>query len=217
MDRTAGNKDQQPLARKAGLYPARRARVSGSLALTIAGAAIGLLSLQPRIPALIWNDTESVPTGLYHIETANPVRGDLVVIRPDAGLSHLLETQGSLKPGRLLLKPLAARAGDLTCRLGGRLTVNGAPVAEALTHTSKGAPLPAWSGCHRLSASEILIVSQHPASFDSRYFGVIDAGQVIGVARPLLTLAPAQPTPIVQRDARTEQRPSDPQFDRSGG
>jgi type IV secretory pathway protease TraF len=44
--------------------------------------------------------------------------------------------------------------------------------------------MPWWEGCRRLGRGEIFLLSRRgPASFDSRYFGIIGAGLVVGEAR----------------------------------
>jgi type IV secretory pathway protease TraF len=49
-----------------------------------------------------------------------------------------------------------------------------------------GRPLSSWGQCRRLADDELFLLSvTNPASFDSRYFGPINASAVIGLARPL--------------------------------
>lgn len=165
----------------------RRRRGGAFLALTITGASLGLLSLQTRAPALVWNFTESVPTGLYSISDAKPAKGDFVALVPAGAARALLGAYGVLPAGRVLLKRLSAVEGDTVCRSGVSITINGAEAATARLVTPEGHALPAWGGCRVLGAGEILVLAPHPLSFDGRYFGPIDAGQVIGVATPLLT------------------------------
>lgn len=162
----------------------RRVRLLG---LTAAGGLLGLLTLLPQAPRLVWNFTDSVPLGLYLVVDARAHTGDLVVIVPPSSVAALLADTGALARGRVLLKPLAAQAGDLVCRTSGVVSVNGAPRASARETLRTGRRLPTWSGCRRLSADEILVLSDHPSSFDGRYFGPIDRRCVLGVARPLAT------------------------------
>jgi type IV secretory pathway protease TraF len=48
-----------------------------------------------------------------------------------------------------------------------------------------GRTLPAWSGCFRLAANDIFLLSADPDSFDSRYLGPIDRAHVLGLALPV--------------------------------
>lgn len=167
----------------------RQSRAGHRLLIVVIGTA-GLLlagaSLLPRTPALIWNVSTSVPVGLYRLEKDQPERGDIAVIKPAGALARLLTQEGALPKDRLLLKPLAGLPGQTVCRTGPVVTLDDAPVAFARAHTHKGDALPVWSGCRRLSPDERIVLAQNPASFDSRYFGTIDANQIIGRACPVL-------------------------------
>jgi len=51
---------------------------------------------------------------------------------------------------------------------------------------AKGRPMKWWSGCVRLRGRQLfLLMSDSPASFDGRYFGVTEGGLVVGKARLL--------------------------------
>lgn len=185
---------QKPEAANPRAEAARRRRTGACLALTLAGAAFGLLSLQPLPPALVWNHTESVPIGLYSVEYKTPVRGDIVVIAPTGALQATLDDYGVLPAGRLLLKELAAGSGDTMCRDAVSITINDVAVATAKTRTAGGRALPQWTGCRTLGADEVVVLTRHGGSFDSRYLGPIGAGQIVGVAHPLVTLPASAPS-----------------------
>lgn len=184
---------QRPATATPRAEAARRRRTGVCLALTLAGAAFGLLSLQPLQPALVWNHTESVPIGLYSVEYRPPVRGDIVVIAPTGALQATLADYGVLPAGRLLLKELAAASSDTVCRNALSITINDVPAAVARTRTAGGRVLPHWTGCRTLSADDVVVLTSHGGSFDSRYLGPISADQIIGVARPLVTLPASGP------------------------
>jgi type IV secretory pathway protease TraF len=57
-----------------------------------------------------------------------------------------------------------------------------ARVADAQRHL-----LPTWRGCRVLPAGQIFVLGSAPASFDSRYFGPIDARYVVGIGFPVWT------------------------------
>jgi type IV secretory pathway protease TraF len=100
-------------------------------------------------------------------------------------LRTLAETQGYLRKGALLIKPVAAGAGDTVCRHGPLVTINGRIVAHAGTLDAVGRPLPAWSGCFRLADDGIFVLSADPDSFDSRYMGIIGSVHLVGFALPI--------------------------------
>lgn len=159
----------------------RRAALVG---LTASAAVLGALSFLPRRPALVWNFTPSIPVGLYLIDDAAPAPGDIIAL---AAASSVSIASSVLARDRMLLKPVAAQGGDTVCRNGSVVSINSAIMAEARSHMSDGQTLPRWSGCRRLAPDELFLLSQHPASFDSRYFGPVRSSDVVGVLRPLLT------------------------------
>lgn len=187
---TLAGADIQQIAIAPNASNARRRRIV--LLLTAAGAALGALSLLPTKPRLVWNHTASIPLGLYWISDDTPSRGDVVVVTPPPPVAHALQDAGVLRASHLLLKPLAAEAGDEVCRTGTRVTINGRLVASARTTARDGRALPAWSGCQVLGATDIFLIANHPGSFDSRYFGPLGADQIRGVAHPLLLIGAEQ-------------------------
>lgn len=170
----------------------RHRRRGAVLLLTALGACLGALTLLPHHPRLVWNFTESVPVGLYSVERATPVKGDVLVLNPEGRARDVLQTFGALPSGHLLLKHLAAAPGDTVCRNKMMITINGAVAAIARPRAHDGRALPAWSGCRSLLPGEIFLLAPHPASFDSRYFGVVDDSQIVGVAHPIFTLPASQ-------------------------
>jgi type IV secretory pathway protease TraF len=97
----------------------------------------------------------------------------------------LATSRGYLRPGVLLIKPVAAATGDIACRHGQVVTINRAMAARARVVDAHGRQLPVWYGCRRLRAGQVFVLSGAPGSFDSRYLGVIDASQILGSAKPL--------------------------------
>jgi conjugative transfer signal peptidase TraF len=155
---------------------------------TLALLAVGSLALtfpKAGAPVLVWNASPSVPIGLYRLTTRPPLTEALAVIRLPEPLRILAETRGYLRRGALLIKPVAAGVGDTVCRHGPLVTINGRIVARARTVDATGRPLPAWSGCRRLAADQIFVLSADPDSFVSRYIGPIDRARVVGFALPV--------------------------------
>ena len=152
--------------------------------LTIAlGATIAWIP----VPMLVWNASASAPTGLYSVDDAGGLaRGDMVIARvPDA--FRMLAARRHYLPANVpLVKRVAAAAGDEVCAAGARVTVNGRLAARRLDRDSAGRPMPQWSGCAQLGSAEyFLLMTDSPASFDGRYFGVTGAGDIVGKARLL--------------------------------
>jgi conjugative transfer signal peptidase TraF len=143
--------------------------------------------LLPRAgaPVILWNASPSVPIGLYRLTPRPSKTAALVVIRLPETLRMLAEARGYLRKGVLLIKPVVAGAGDTVCRHGALVTINGGIAARARALDAAGRSLPAWSGCFRLQANDMFVLSADPDSFDSRYMGPIDRAAVVGFALPI--------------------------------
>jgi type IV secretory pathway protease TraF len=153
----------------------------------IAGVAIALALLmapKPKVPMayVVWNASPSVPIGLYRIVHRRPDVGELALVRLPEDLAQVADQGGYLPRSALLLKPVAASAVDRVCRFGADVFVQSHLVARTLTDNEL---LPAWRGCRTLKDGELFLLAEHPASFDSRYFGPVHAKHVIGTAIPL--------------------------------
>ncbi|MFT8781295.1 S26 family signal peptidase [Acetobacter orientalis] len=156
------------------------------LTATFVGVAIVTASLHVA-PRLLWNETASVPVGLYRVQPGNALHvGNITAIRLPDGLALLLSSRGYLPFGMPLLKPVAALPGQDVCRTKSAISIDGAHAGDALTSDHRGRPLPVWQGCHRLSPDEIFVMNPaEPRSLDGRYFGPLPAASVIGRAVPL--------------------------------
>jgi len=161
-----------------------------AIRMSIAGTAIGLMLLPNMIPSppmLLWNASASVPIGLYAVHRPRAPRvGDIVVVRPPAPLARYLAARRSLPEGVLLIKPIAARAGQTVCRIGRIVSVDGVALAEAQRRDLLGRPLPVWQGCRVLRPGDVFLMNPaRPDSLDGRYFGPLSTVAIIGRATPL--------------------------------
>ena len=152
------------------------------LAAMAAGALLTVASLHGKTPCLVWNASPSVPLGLYRIEPGPVRRSDLVLIRLSPDIAELAARRNYLPKSAYLIKFVLAVAGDRVCRLGDRIFVRGVLAARALTRDSLGQPMPSWQGCRRLAYGDLFLLADNQQSFDSRYFGVVAASDVVGRA-----------------------------------
>lgn len=157
------------------------------LAIGIAGLAAFAASVPAKPLSLVWNASPSVPLGLYRITAIEAPRvGDMIVVRPLPPLARFMADRRYVETGVPLVKPVAAIGGATICRHGLDVTIDGRHTATALDADRFGRPLPRWTGCVRLDPDQLfLIAPASPASFDSRYFGPVTRGQVIGRAVPV--------------------------------
>ena len=150
--------------------------------LAASAAAVAMLAVPMSASAarLVWNATPSAPTGLYGIHQGDWRVGDRVALQPAPALAEDLDHRGILPRGRLLIKRVAAGEGDVVCRDGEVVTVNGTPVAVAIRTSGDGKPLPSWTGCRTLDHSEIFLLGDTSNSYDGRYFGLTSATDIVG-------------------------------------
>jgi len=136
-----------------------------------------------RFPLIIWNQSSSVPIGLYWVEQKPPRAGDLAVVRLPDHTAELALRRDYLPRSAYLLKLVAAVGGDRVCRHGANVFIGGAFVARALAADPRQRSLPHWQGCRILRTRELFLLGRTPASFDGRYFGPIQRDYVVGRAR----------------------------------
>jgi len=138
-------------------------------------------------PRLIWNETASVPVGLYRLHrNSAPHGGDLVAVRLPEREAMLLAMRGYLPLGVPLLKPVAGIAGQSVCRTGQRVTIDGKFTGDAQSLDHRGRPLPVWQGCQHLTPGQVFVMNPaEPRSLDGRYFGVLPLSTVIGRVTPV--------------------------------
>lgn len=158
---------------------------SAITATVVVAAVIVSVVCPPRL-LLAWNTTASVPTGLYMVSQTAPRRGDLLIVRLPREMELVAVSRAILAPKTPVLKPVAAISGDVVCRMGALITINGRFTVIARRLDRRGRRLPTWRGCRRLSASQIFLLAHHPDSFDSRYWGPLDMRLALGGARALL-------------------------------
>lgn len=165
---------------------ARRRQITHRAVITAAGIlAVGITIIAPPRPRLVWNASPSAPIGLYVVEAGAGVEpGDMVIARVPERYRMLAATRHYLPANVPLVKYVAATAGDELCALGSQVFVNGNRVAKRRTVDGWGCPMPWWKGCVRLRGRQLfLLMAGTPASFDGRYFGITEGGDVIGKAR----------------------------------
>ncbi|MBV7460299.1 MULTISPECIES: S26 family signal peptidase [unclassified Acidovorax] len=143
-----------------------------------------------QLPArLVYNPSDSVPRGWYRIGSPDSLHvGGVVLVRLPAGVATLAAQRGYLPTGVPLLKRIGAVAAQSVCVRAGGVRIDGMAVAAVLAEDGSGRLLSPWAQCRTLAVGELFLLSNvHPASFDSRYFGPVDASAVIGSAHPLWT------------------------------
>ena len=87
----------------------------------------------------------------------------------------------------LLLKPVAAVAGEWVCAHNETLWIGGQSYGQVY-QVAQGKPLPHLEeGCFEVEAGRVFLASAAARSMDSRYFGAIPISVIAGRATPLWT------------------------------
>jgi conjugative transfer signal peptidase TraF len=156
-------------------------------AMLLGTSMIAFSSAVHPMPRLLWNASASVPIGLYAIHPAGRLTArELLVVRPPAQLAQFMAARGYLALGVPLIKHAAALPGEIVCRSGLTITVNGIAEAEALDRDTRGRKLPIWQGCRTVQSGEVFLMNAAATdSFDGRYFGPVPDSTIIGSATPL--------------------------------
>ncbi len=138
---------------------------------------------------LVINTTESFPRGIYRKEAREFRKGDLVLVcPPDRPIFHDALGAGLLSPGLCpgglgyLIKQVAATEGDVVEISPTGVTINGERLKNSRRQSIRlgHMELPV----RRKLYKEVVLMSPHPMSFDSRYFGIIPASAVLTSLEP---------------------------------
>jgi conjugative transfer signal peptidase TraF len=109
--------------------------------------------------------------------------GDYLVFRH----RDLSQVQSGLRSEHdQMIKKVGCLPGDyLTMDEANNFFCNGRLLGQALVADSKGRSLPRFSFNGPVPADKLFMVGTHPRSYDSKYFGYIDAHEILHKALPL--------------------------------
>lgn len=146
-----------------------------------------------------FNPTPSLPKGIYRIVSGTPERGDFIAFCLKSPVWTLLaKERGYLAPGscpsglRPLLKQVVGMPGDAITIESDAIhlsTISGSSRWPAARHEdSAGRLLPGSSlESGMIPDGMCLALSDHPGSFDSRFFGLVPLADVVKV-KPVFTI-----------------------------
>ena len=87
---------------------------------------------------------------------------------------------------RVLIKRVVGVPGDeVEATADGRYLVNGVLVAVAKPYSLKGERLVWFRFAGHIPSGKYFVCGEHKDSYDSRYFGLVDSGRIMGVAYPV--------------------------------
>jgi conjugative transfer signal peptidase TraF len=171
-----------------GVSTGRRRALAAAIACLV---GIGASVVAAYTVGLRVNLTPSLPIGLY----VRAARGTLVEFCPPGVAAEVSAIRGYRGPGVCpdrhapLLKPVVGRAGDVVDvdRTGMRVNGRALPNTQAHPRDHRGRSLEAYPpGRYRVAPGTLWVASTwNDGSFDSRYFGPIDAATVRSRLAPL--------------------------------
>ena len=158
--------------------------------LLCSSAILVLAFAQVTASFFVINTTKSFPPGIY-MKTHGPVhRGDLVLVCPEDnevnryGRDHGLISYGvCLHRYGYLIKRVVALGGDEVDISDRGVRVNGL----SLRNSSRQQGIPSRVDGSVELHEEALVMSEHPLSFDSRYFGAVSTDAICTPLNPLIT------------------------------
>lgn len=151
--------------------------------------SLGVMLIVTAQYILVINTTRSFPLGIY-LKTYGPIHwGDIVLMCPeDNEVSRFGRERGLISygvcPSRFgyLIKRVEALDGDRVDFSRDAIRVNGLP----LKNSSRQQAIPARvDGAVELH-HQALLMSEHPLSFDSRYFGPVSTDTLCTPLKPLI-------------------------------
>ncbi len=136
----------------------------------------------PPRPIVLYNPSASAPIGWYRLRANAPLKvGDQVAAYAPEWARKLADERQYLPYEYPMIKTIWASSGTKICVHNNRISVPNYPVIISLSQDSLGRDMPKLSGCFTLKADEYFLVSPDvQAGFDSRYFGAVEAQNILG-------------------------------------
>ncbi|PZO54740.1 MAG: S26 family signal peptidase [Alphaproteobacteria bacterium] len=157
-------------------------RVIGFALLAIACVIITTTHARPIV---IYNPSQSVPSGFYVRSGETPRRGQFVTVAAARVAPEYAALRGYADASDYFLKRVAATAGQLVCAEGEVISIDRVAIAPRMARDGEGHALPAWRGCRRLGADELFLLGDTDDSFDGRYWGPVAMDLIEGVWAPM--------------------------------
>lgn len=142
--------------------------------------------LVPKTKRYFINTTTSLPLGIYQLSNNILAQGETVVFQKPSVLSNLKKSW-LIKDG-VFIKKITAVPGDKICTENNRLVINDVEIGLIKSKDRNGDLLPSivkHQFCRKLSGGEFWTGTNHPNSFDSRYYGPIQA-ENLKTVKPLI-------------------------------
>ncbi len=164
--------------------------------ISISFVVIVLGGINHHLGWLRFNTSPSLPYGLYLCQKEDNInRNDLVLFCLNEEQAKFASSRGYIDKGNCptdtapLGKYVKAVPNDNIAIIDNKIYINGNVIenSEPLETDDEDRPLTAAKLPKNLGSNEYLMLSEKVNSYDSRYLGVVNKDQVIGVLHPLIT------------------------------
>ena len=128
-----------------------------------------------------------MPKGFYLITPIKEIkRFDIIEFRPPIDILNFMKEKRWIPASGLIIKYVFALPGDHACIKKQTLWINNKKIGKVHRFYDKNKLLPQTKICGKLVDDQYLLLStESERSFDSRYFGVISAQNILGHATPI--------------------------------
>ena len=155
------------------------------IGLAMLATACVVITMTHAQPVVIYNPSQSVPSGFYLRSGDPPGRGRFVTVAAARVAPGYAALRGYADANDYFLKRVAASEGQVVCADNEMISIDGAAIATRLARDGEGHALPAWRGCRRLAADEVFLLGDTEDSFDGRYWGPVTIDLIEGVWAPM--------------------------------
>lgn len=153
------------------------------LSIVIVSMGVTTYSLfSSQKPVFIWNNTSSLPKGIYKISQGYSY-GDIVAFDIPDVIIPLIKERGYIPVYDRLLKPIVAMQGDTVCIKDTKITINDEYFGKTSLLDSMGRDLPQLEGCSTVETGYVwVMIKGNSLSLDSRYYGQVSEQHIYGKA-----------------------------------
>ena len=157
----------------------------GVIAVALIVGAFSVITAWRAQRVLIYNPSESVPSGFY-LRSEDPLEiGSFATVAAIDVAPEYAAMRGYADRSDFFLKRVTAIAGQEVCANDQAVSIDGVQVAVRSTHDEQGHVLPIWNGCRTLAEDEVLLLGDTENSFDGRYWGPTPVTLIEAVWRQL--------------------------------
>lgn len=149
-----------------------------NISIVAVSIAVMFVMLKATDIKFVIPESESVNGSLFLLQNKN-ITNDYVVFE------YNKIDYKNYHSGKLFIKKIGCNSGQHLLVQDYKAVCNGRMIATILKKNEEGEILPNYSYNGVIPSSKFFALGEHPRSFDSRYFGLVDKARIIQSARRL--------------------------------